>query len=291
LPVRTTMLAIFACLLWSTAFVGIKLGLPYTTPIFFAGLRFILAGFITLGLSWREHRKFSFFINNFPTVLKIGGLQTFLLYLFFYLGLERIDGALAAVITGFSPLWAIILAHFYMKNDQLTFTKVVSFMFGVSGIAIVALSGKHTNSGLDYIGVLLMLSSSLISAVSAIVIAKEKTDIPAIVLNGGQLIVGGFLLVIAALFTEKIYIDPTPQFFGALIYLACLSAVAYSIWFYLLQSGAKISFLNLWKCIIPVCGAVISWAILPGESPTPLAIIGIILVGLSIIIYYSRKQI
>lgn len=36
----TTFLAILACLLWSTAFVGIKIGLEYTTPMQFAGTRF-----------------------------------------------------------------------------------------------------------------------------------------------------------------------------------------------------------------------------------------------------------
>jgi len=29
---KNTLLAIAACLLWSSAFVGIKIGLPYTTP-------------------------------------------------------------------------------------------------------------------------------------------------------------------------------------------------------------------------------------------------------------------
>ena len=40
--------AIIACFLWSTAFVGIKIGIPYTTPLNFAGVRFVLAGVITL---------------------------------------------------------------------------------------------------------------------------------------------------------------------------------------------------------------------------------------------------
>jgi len=41
-------LAILACLLWSTAFVGIKIGLQHTTPLQFAGLRFFLSGILLL---------------------------------------------------------------------------------------------------------------------------------------------------------------------------------------------------------------------------------------------------
>lgn len=39
----SVFLAVFACFLWSTAFVGIKVGLQYTTPFFFAGVRFMLS--------------------------------------------------------------------------------------------------------------------------------------------------------------------------------------------------------------------------------------------------------
>ena len=44
----TIFLAIIACLLWSSAFAGIKIGLRYTTPLQFAGIRFMLAGLLIL---------------------------------------------------------------------------------------------------------------------------------------------------------------------------------------------------------------------------------------------------
>jgi len=41
---ETLLLAAVACMLWSTAFVGIKIGLRYSSPFQFAGFRFILSG-------------------------------------------------------------------------------------------------------------------------------------------------------------------------------------------------------------------------------------------------------
>jgi drug/metabolite transporter (DMT)-like permease len=45
---NTTFWAIIACLLWSTAYAGIKIGLQYDTPFHFAGVRFIISGFIII---------------------------------------------------------------------------------------------------------------------------------------------------------------------------------------------------------------------------------------------------
>jgi drug/metabolite transporter (DMT)-like permease len=56
---NTILRAIIACLLWSTAYAGIKIGLQYDTPFHFAGVRFLISGLIILpftvkpaALSW-----------------------------------------------------------------------------------------------------------------------------------------------------------------------------------------------------------------------------------------------
>jgi drug/metabolite transporter (DMT)-like permease len=48
---NTTFWAIIACLLWSTAYAGIKIGLQYDTPFHFAGVRFIISGMIIITAS------------------------------------------------------------------------------------------------------------------------------------------------------------------------------------------------------------------------------------------------
>jgi drug/metabolite transporter (DMT)-like permease len=45
---NTIFWAIIVCLLWSTAYAGIKIGLKYDTPFQFAGVRFIIPGFIII---------------------------------------------------------------------------------------------------------------------------------------------------------------------------------------------------------------------------------------------------
>jgi drug/metabolite transporter (DMT)-like permease len=64
-----------------------------------------------------------------------------------------------------------------------------------------------------------------------------------------------------------------------------MSAVAFSIWFILLRRpGVKVSELNVWKFLIPVFGAVLSWVILADEHPEVTALTGMLLIGLSLIV-------
>jgi drug/metabolite transporter (DMT)-like permease len=75
-----------------------------------------------------------------------------------------------------------------------------------------------------------------------------------------------------------------------LLWLAFISAVAFSLWFWLLRRpGVKVSDLNLWKFIIPVSGAILSWVILPDESPNMSSIFGMAMIALSIVLFNKNS--
>jgi drug/metabolite transporter (DMT)-like permease len=66
------------------------------------------------------------------------------------------------------------------------------------------------------------------------------------------------------------------------VWLAFLSATAFAIWFHLLQRVA-VSELNLWKFLIPLSGAALSWLLIQGEHPDLLSMLGMIMVATGII--------
>jgi drug/metabolite transporter (DMT)-like permease len=285
---QTALLAIIASFLWSTAFIGIKIGLPYTTPLQFAGVRFMLAGLILLpftGVSFRAYREM--IRDNYPVIIKIAFLQTTILYTLFYLGVARVPSYIGAIMTGTSPLWAMLLSHYLMKNDTVTPRKAVSFIFGFGGIVLIALQKGGGGTGSLYLGITLMIFASISSGLASVFIAKDNKNLAPLPLNALQLFLGGLILFVISIFVEGIGSIPTSaNYYYSLIYLSLLSATAFSIWFYLLkQPNVKISFLNIWKFVIPVSGAIISWIVFPDESPTVRSILGMVLVAGSILLY------
>jgi drug/metabolite transporter (DMT)-like permease len=287
LPLKYILLAIFACLLWSTAFVGVKIGLQYAQPFGFAGIRFMISGLILLPFTGGMSRYFRIIQTNSRLILRLAVIQTFVAYAFFYFGMTLVPGALAAIVIGASPLIFALVAHLLMHDDKITTPKLASMLIGFAGVAIIGVSRQPWQSaGLaEFIGIFILLAGSTSGAIGNVLVAKDRERIPPLILNSAQLFIGGFFLLLLSLLLEGSPIKSYPmEYYIALMYLSILSAVAFSIWFYLLKKpGVKVSSLNFWKFIIPVFGAVIVWIILPDEQPELAAIIGMVFVALSIL--------
>ncbi|MCG8579164.1 MAG: DMT family transporter [Bacteroidales bacterium] len=287
--ITNTVLAIIACLLWSTAFVGIKIGLQYTTPIQFAGLRFFFSGILLLPLVKSLSNYFSSIKQNFWLIVKVSASQTFILYALFYWGVNMLDGALAAIIIGSQPLFAALTAHVMMSNDKMSLRKTLTIASGIGGIILIAipkgLSGPENIS--ELLGIGLLVLANIASGIGNVFVSKNSGKISPIILNSSQMIIGGAFLFFFSLFTEPFNGFNFPaEYFMALGWLSLLSATAFSLWFFLLQKPTiKVSDLNIYKFIIPVFGATLSWVILPNESPDFISILGMLIIGTSVVLY------
>jgi drug/metabolite transporter (DMT)-like permease len=81
------------------------------------------------------------------------------------------------------------------------------------------------------------------------------------------------------------------QYWLVLLWLSIMASVAFTLWFTLLQRpGVKVSELNLWKFIIPVVGAILSWLLIPDENPEWLTISGMVIIIASLIMFYRSTR-
>ena len=292
----TTFLAITACLLWSSAFVGIKIGLPYTTPLHFAGIRFFLSGIIIVPFAGSFKRYAKTVRTNVKKILVLAFLTMFVQYSLFYLGLNMVPAALAAIIIGSGPLFIALVAHFSMPDDRLTMTKLSIFLLGLSGIVLVSLGRNSFSSvhGASIIGIILLILNNTISGVGNVIVARDGKNIPPLILSSSTMIIGGGSLFLFSLLVEGIHTGPKPfRYYAALSWLSLLSAAAISIWYILLKRPkVRVSDLNFWKFLIPVAGAALAWIILPDEKPALVAISGMSIIAVALILLniYKRRQ-
>jgi drug/metabolite transporter (DMT)-like permease len=286
----TVLLAVVACLLWSTAFVAIKVGLRFSGPFSFAGLRFMLSGLMLVPFWWNRRPSPGKVRGHAGLLLAVAFFQTFVLYGLFYLGMTLISGALAAMVVGTSPLVAAVLAHFCMAGDRLTPARGSGLLLGLAGVAILSVSRLPwaSPSGLrELVGILVLLLSQAGGAVGNILVARHRAELDPVFLNSAQIFTGGLALWLLSLPLET---QPTLAlpwtYFAALGWLAFLSAAAFSIWFLLLRRpGVRVSEINIWKFLIPVCGALLSWLLLPEEGPSLWPVIGMLCIAAAIVLF------
>ena len=292
---QTIFLAIVACLLWSSAFAGVKIGLQYHTPLQFAGIRFFISGIILIPAArsisrfWKETKE------NFGFVLLIAFLQVVLQYSLFYTGISLVPGSIAAMVIGSSPFFIAVVAHYTIAHDRIDKLKFGSIFLGIIGVAIISLR-KQLPSGAEIAlpGIFILVLNNIVSGISNVVIAQKKHTISPLVLTSSTLFIGGIILFIISIPVEGFSSMAFPfEYYIALGWLSFLSAAAITIWNTLLRRpGVKVSNLNTWKFLIPVSGAILSWIILPDESPDMISITGMVVIASSLLFlnYSNRKK-
>jgi drug/metabolite transporter (DMT)-like permease len=291
----TAILAIISCLLWSTAFAGVKIGLEYATPLQFAGTRFFIAGLLVFPLAYRFNPAyFAIVRSNLKLILLFAFLQTFLQYTMFYTGINMIPAAVAAIIIGSQPLFIALVANFLMPGEGMTLSRTLVILLGIAGVALVSF-GKdpQTLSGnIALTGILLMLGINLLSGFSNVLVARERGMIPPLVISSSSMVLGGAALFLFSLPFEGFHLElKPPMYYISLTWLSLLSSIAISIWIILLKRpGTKVSDLNLWKFMIPLFGALFSWIILPAEKPQVITVAGMFIITFALVISGLLKQ-
>jgi len=287
---NTIFWAIIACLLWSTAYAGIKIGLQYDTPFHFAGVRFIISGLMILPLTVRPSLFIRMINRHWRVIAWVTFLQIVVNYSLFYQGLNLVPGALGAVVYGAQPLIIAIVAALMHKDDKLTRKKILTIVFGISGVILISVGRQafKLGTGLELLGIAMILVGNTATAVSNVVISLKSEDLNPFVLSSTSLFFGGVILYLISIPAEhKIPGPPPTEYWVALLWLSFMAASAFSIWFKLLQRpGVKVSELNLWKFITPITGAVLSWILVPDEHPEWLTISGMIIITASLIVFY-----
>lgn len=123
------IVAIICCLLWGSAYPGVKSGYllfniePMDIPskILFAGYRFTIAGMILLIIAQLcEKNIFSLTKRNILDLSFLGILQTTVQYIFFYIGVANTTGVKGSIMNSTGTFFSVILAHYIYKNDKLT---------------------------------------------------------------------------------------------------------------------------------------------------------------------------
>ena len=289
---NTIYWAIFACLLWSTVYAGIKIGLQYDAPLHFAGIRFIISGLIILPFTIRPSLFIPMVKEHWKIILWVLVLQVLVNYIVFYYGLKVVPGALGAVIVGSQPLFTALIASWMHKGDKLTRRKMITIFLGIAGVILISAGRQAFKMGtaIEIAGVLMIITANVATATSNVMVSLRSNGVNPMVLSSTTFLTGGIIIYLLSISVEGRSAGPKPaEYWIVLAWLSFVSSAAFSIWYRLLQRpNVQVSELNLFKFIIPVVGAILSWLLVPGEKPEWLTIAGMIIITASLIGFYKN---
>lgn len=293
------LLATLSCFLWGSAFPSIKVGYrlfsiasdDMASQMLFAGVRFFLAGvgvIIVMSLVRRKpllpHR------SDWDPILVLSLFQTTIQYLFFYLGLAHASGVSSSILEASNPFFALLIAALVFRRERLTTRKVVGSALGFAGVILTSVMGGG-GFGFTLAGEGAILLSSISAAVSTSLIAVFSDRHDPVLLSGWQFLIGGFTLTAVGLAMGGTLQPSGPASVALLLYLAFVSACAYSVWSMLLANN-PVSRVTVFGFANPVFGAILS-AVILGEgalfSPA-IVTVSLVLVSAGTIVVNTARE-
>lgn len=294
--------ALFCCFLWGSASPCIKIGYQMfgiapqdsMAQIVFAGVRFILAGLLVILFGSLLQKKVLLLSKRtLPMVVRLSLAQTVAQYVFFYISLAHISGVKSSIINASNVFLSIFVAVFVYHMEKLTARKLLGCLLGFAGVVLININGGTMDFGLSLTGEGFAVLAALSYAFSAGMIKKYSARENPVVLSGYQFLCGGILLTAAGLVCGgRIRLtDAGPGGFVLLLYMAFISAAAYTLWGILLKYNpvgrvAVFGFMN------PFFGVLLS-ALFLGEGSQafgPVGVLALMLVCAGILVVNKTTQ-
>ena len=272
-PLGIGLLACLCCLLWGSATPAIKIGYEWfgigaddvASRILFAGVRFILAGILTVIFGSLIARKPLFpQKSSWGMVCKLGLVQTVLQYIFFYMGLAYTTGVKSAIINGSQTFITIVLACLVFRYEKLTLQKFLGCLIGFAGVVVINFDPSGLTGGFTLQGEGAILAAAIAYAFSSAFVKKYSQKENPVVLSGYQFIFGGIIMTIFGAIMGGQLTGWCFRSILLLIYMALISSVAYSVWGILLKHN-PVGKVAIYSFTNPIFSVLLSFAFL-GET-------------------------
>lgn len=292
------IIAGFCCLLWGSAFPAIKIGYRLfsinsnetSSIILFAGIRFFLAGILTIAMfSLFEKRLLIPSKKSLPKICVLSLFQTIIQYVFFYLGLAYTTGARASIIQGTNVFVALIISCCLFKMEKLRLNKIIGCILGFCGVLLTSLDVFNQAGNNHFVGEIMVFICTVSYAFSSVFMKKYSESENPAMLSGWQFTVGGAVMIVLSLLMGGKLTNYSVKGVALFVYLAFVSAAAYSLWSILLKHN-PVSRIAICGSMTPVFGFILS-NLFSGDNQKVglisvfalvLVVIGMIVVNVSI---------
>jgi len=275
--------------IWGSSFFNIKIATYSYEPYTLALIRVILATFTMLIVSFIYKIKIYAFSRNWKIYALVGVCNITIPFSLIAIGTNKIDSYLAAMLMSTTPITGSILAHFFTKNEKITFLKSTGIVLGFSGILLLFFDKLIINES-NYLFVLIILLGSTFYSISGIMILKKLKKSGNINVTTSTLIWSVItLLPLSFVFEDPFKSNPTLESTLSLVYLGVV-ATGFAWWLrFKILSKNGIVFQTQVAYLIPIFGVIFGALILDEQITWKvLASLIIIMSGIYIVKKYNK---
>ena len=269
---QRTKLAVIAafvalCLIWSSTWLAIKLGLRDLPPISFVAIRFIIAVVVLLAISIGRVRLLPPNRSDFKLLAWTGILMFAINYALLFWAEVYVSSGLSAVLQATIPIFGMVFAHYVIPSEPLRGARIAGAALAIGGVAVICSRLLDFGGLLAFWGGVAIVFGAAGAAFSNVLLKARAIRLAPAMIAAWQMIFGLVPLIVTGLLVEgnPLHFHWTPRATFCLFYLAIPgSALAFLLLYWLLP---RMSVTNLQTIsFITPPGAVLFGWLLGGET-------------------------
>ena len=282
---------LMVCVFWGSTYLAIRVGVEVLPPFLFAGLRFLIAGALLLGVALALGDRLPRRLVDWRTqaivgVLLLAGGNAFVVW-----AEQFTASGIASIFVVTVALWmAFFDAVIPGGSGDLTWRVVTGLLLGFLGTALLVGASPEEILHADLRGPIALTCASASWSLGSVYSKRHRTETSPYVGAAMQMIAGGATVaVVGLLLGEGSRWHLTPRGAGAIAYLVVVGSIlGYSAYTYALRHASP-TVVGTYAYVNPVIAVLLGWLILsePVTARTFLAMA--LIVGAVAWIQFAHK--
>lgn len=271
-------------LIWGGAFFFISVAVQSVPPLTYVWLRLMIAAAGLWMFVWWRGERLGLPRQVWGAMLVLALLNNAIPFALFGWGQTHIASGLASILNATTPIWGVVVAHLFTRDERMTPQKVAGVLLGFGGVATMIGPSLLANVGSDALAQLACVVASFSYALAAVWARRfKRMGLPPMTVTTGQLTVGAVMMLPVALIADRPWLQPLPPIgaWAAILALALLcTAFAYVLYFRLIESAGATNALLVTLLVPPT--AILLGAVFLGEALAPQDFAGLALIALGL---------
>jgi drug/metabolite transporter (DMT)-like permease len=274
-------------LIWGGAFFFIGVAVHQVAPLTYVWARLTIAAAAMWLFLWWRGQSAELPRSVWGAILVLALFNNVIPFILFGWGQTRIASGLASILNATTPIWGVVVAHLFTRDERMTGRKLAGVLLGFAGVTVMIGPALLNTLGGDTLAQLACVTAALCYALSGVWARRFKAmGVSPVTVTTGQLSAGALVMLPIALLVDQPWTQPLPSWgaIAAILALALVcTAFAYILYFRLIDSAGATNALLVTLLVPPI--AILLGSLFLNEviAPRDFAGLALIAVGLAAI--------
>jgi drug/metabolite transporter (DMT)-like permease len=273
LPVVAAFAAL--CVIWSSTWLAIKVGLRDLPPISFVAIRFVIAVAVLVAVSLGRVRLLPKQRSEWALLAFTGVLMFAMNYGLLFWGEQHVSSGLAAVLQATIPIFGMLFAHLLIPSEPLRWQRVAGALLAIGGVALICGRLLDRNGVMAFWAGLGIVIGGAGAAFSNVLLKQRALELAPAMIAAWQMIFGTIPMLALGAVVEgnPLRFHWSGMALFCLFYLAVIGSALTFLLLYWLLPRMSVTNLQTISLITPAGAVAFGW-LLGGETFSLLSLAG-----------------